>query len=47
MYVFGGYVNGGKSNDLWSYEINSGQWACLDEGDYHITDHKLIQKIAG
>jgi hypothetical protein len=23
MYVFGGYVNGDKSNELWQYDIDS------------------------
>jgi hypothetical protein len=40
MYVFGGYVNGDKSNDLWSYDLKNEKWMCLEEGDYKL-DYKL------
>jgi hypothetical protein len=26
MYIFGGYVNGDKSNDLWQYDIEANAW---------------------
>jgi hypothetical protein len=41
MYVFGGYVNGGKSNDLWKYDLENNDWEELDKGDYFITDPKF------
>jgi len=34
MYVFGGYVNGGKSNDLWKFDFKNNIWHLFDEGDY-------------
>lgn len=34
MYVFGGYVRGDKSNDLWAYSLNDDKWECLHPGDY-------------
>ena len=34
MYVFGGYVNGDKSNDLWKYNMIENSWTCLHKGDY-------------
>lgn len=40
MYIFGGYVHGGKSNDLWCYHFDSNKWTELDSGDYMITDPK-------
>jgi hypothetical protein len=33
MYVFGGYVDGGKVNDLWQYDIEKNEWVELDKGD--------------
>ena len=40
FYVFGGYVNGDKSNDLWSYNLTSEKWSCLHEGDYKKEAHR-------
>lgn len=34
LYVFGGYVNGDKSNDMWSYDLVNDSWKCLHSGDY-------------
>lgn len=34
MYVFGGYVNGDKSNDMWKYNLMDETWHCLHKGDY-------------
>lgn len=47
MYVFGGYVKGSKSNDLWSYHFETGEWTELDAGDYFITDPKYHKNHAG
>lgn len=44
MYIFGGYVHGGKSNDLWRFDFEGIQWTQLDKGDYMITDHKYHLK---
>lgn len=42
MFIFGGYVRGGKSNDLWKYDFANNQWLELDKGDYMITDEKYL-----
>ncbi len=34
MFIFGGYVDGGKSNDLWKFNFETNEWTLLDEGDY-------------
>ena len=34
LYVFGGYVNGDKTNDLWKYDMVLEKWNCLNPGDY-------------
>lgn len=44
MFIFGGYVRGGKANDLWRYDFETNEWHELDDGDYHITNHKLLLK---
>lgn len=44
MFIFGGYVNGGKANDLWKYDYENNEWCELDKGDYFITDMKYLQK---
>ena len=36
LYVFGGYINGDKANDLWEFELNKNKWTCLHEGDYKL-----------
>ena len=36
LYVFGGYVNGDKSNDMWSYDLVNDCWKCLHPGDYKL-----------
>jgi len=36
FYIFGGYVNGDKSNDLWKFDLNTSNWTCLAEGDYQL-----------
>jgi hypothetical protein len=36
LYVFGGYVNGDKSNDMWCYNLLSEEWKCLHPGDYKL-----------
>jgi len=33
LFVFGGYVMGSKVNDLWKFDLGTGQWECLNEGD--------------
>lgn len=33
MFIFGGYVKGSKSNDLWKFDLNSMSWTCLGQGD--------------
>ena len=33
MYIFGGYVDGDKSNELWQYEFETNQWTVIDKGD--------------
>jgi Galactose oxidase, central domain len=43
MYIFGGYVRGGKSNDLWKYDLENNDWVLLNEGDYKNTDPKYHQ----
>ena len=30
LYVFGGYVNGNKTNDLWKYDMVIEKWNCID-----------------
>jgi hypothetical protein len=47
MYIFGGYVKGGKSNDLWRFHFETSTWTELDAGDYLITDAKYHQKHLG
>jgi len=42
MYIFGGYVAGSKSNDLWKFDLKTNQWTCLDEGE--IEDEFAIKK---
>ena len=34
MYIFGGYVNGDKANDLWKYDFLGSKWVLLHPGDY-------------
>lgn len=34
LYVFGGYVDGDKANDLWKFDIAAQKWTCLNAGDY-------------
>ena len=34
MFIFGGYVIGDKSNDLWKYDLTNEKWTCLHAGDY-------------
>jgi len=36
MYIFSGYVNGDKSNDMWKFDLASKQWTCLNKGDYKL-----------
>jgi len=33
MYMFGGYVEGTKANDLWKYIVATKEWQIIDEGD--------------
>ena len=47
MFIFGGYVRGGKSNDLWRYDFAANQWNELESGDYLITDPKELAKEVG
>ena len=44
MYIFGGYVNGDKSNDLWKYDLNASRWDCLCPGDYKEDQEKQDPK---
>ena len=44
FYVFGGYVNGDKSNDLWKYDIVLEKWKCLHKGDYRLDPSKQNPK---
>eukprot|EP00347_Sterkiella_histriomuscorum_P002778 403366836 len=46
MIIFGGYVMGGKANDLWCYNFEQNEWTELEKGDYMITDHKYHLKHA-
>ena len=46
MFIFGGYVRGGKSNDLWRYDFTANQWNELEKGDFMITDPKELAKEA-
>ena len=34
VYIFGGYINGDKSNDLWRFNFLSNKWSLLHPGDY-------------
>ena len=47
MFIFGGYVRGGKSNDLWRYDFEANQWNELEKGDYLIIDPKELAKEVG
>jgi hypothetical protein len=40
MYIFGGYVNGSKANDLWVYDFEKKTWEELDKGDFNMTEIK-------
>jgi hypothetical protein len=43
LYVFGGYVNGDKSNDMWSFNLTTEVWKCLHSGDYKkVTNNNKI-----
>ena len=44
LYIFGGYINGDKSNDLWEYNITKNSWTCLHEGDYKLFFEKQNPK---
>lgn len=33
MYVFGGYVDGGKTNELWKFDFETNEWTEIDKGD--------------
>lgn len=44
MYIFGGYVNGDKSNDLWKYDVTLERWTCLEAGDFKLEPHKQNHK---
>jgi len=32
--VFGGFLEGYKSNDLWSYSVKENKWYLLEKGAY-------------
>jgi len=34
LYVFGGFLDGYKSNDLWSYSVRENKWSQLEVGSY-------------
>lgn len=42
MFIFGGYVNGGKANDLWKFDYEKNEWFEIDKGDYLVTDLKEL-----
>ncbi len=42
MFIFGGYVRGGKANDLWKFDIQSQTWENLDKGDYEDQDKQAF-----
>jgi hypothetical protein len=44
FYIFGGYVNGDKSNDLWKFDLKTYSWTCLAEGDYKLPIRKQNPK---
>lgn len=44
MYIFGGYVNGSKSNDLWKFDTNTHTWTKLQDGGPHL-QRKSSQEI--
>jgi hypothetical protein len=44
LYVFGGYVNGDKSNDMWQYDLKNELWTCLHTGDYKLAANKQNAK---
>ena len=32
FFLFGGYADGTKSNDLWKFNVANKEWECLEEG---------------
>ena len=40
MYIFGGYVGGGKSNDLWKFNIIEKKWTQLQENEEEVVQVK-------
>ena len=44
LYVFGGYVNGDKSNDMWQYDLGKEEWKLLHPGDYKLDEAKQNKK---
>ena len=44
LYVFGGYVNGDKSNDMWQYDLVKEEWKLLHPGDYKLDISKQNNK---
>ena len=44
FYVFGGYVNGDKTNDLWKYDMVLEKWNCVHKGDYFLPFNKQKPK---
>lgn len=43
-YIFGGYIDGDKSNDIWSFDLGSRKWECLHPGDYKEPEFKQQPK---
>lgn len=35
MIIFGGFVKGSRSNDLYAYDFTNNSWKCLDAGGNH------------
>lgn len=40
LYVFGGYVEGSKANDLWKFDLDAKTWTQLEEGEDESKPHK-------
>lgn len=43
-YMFGGYNDGDKSNDIWCFDLSQRKWECLHSGDYKEPEFKQQPK---
>jgi hypothetical protein len=39
LYVFGGFLEGYKSSDLWKFSVSDSKWYCLEIGAYAGPDY--------